>query len=104
MKWVPRMPAKSSGGVTGCSFALMYIVFFMESVATTTLLSALVYLGWDGQKGLGQRGSGSRRDIIRWLDATLQENADGHLSDGLNPSGLITLDLVDADVVLAIAG
>jgi hypothetical protein len=46
MKWVPRILAKSSGGVTGFSLALMYMVFLMESVATTTLLSAFVYLSF----------------------------------------------------------
>lgn len=44
MKWVARMEPKSSGGVTGCCLARMYMVFLMESVATTTLLSAFVYL------------------------------------------------------------
>ena len=44
MKWAPRIEAKSSGGVTGFCFAMMYVVFFMVSVATTTLLSASVYL------------------------------------------------------------
>ena len=48
------------------------------------------------------RKSGER-DIIRCFDGTFQEHANCHLSDGLNSSLLITLDLVDADIVLAIA-
>lgn len=38
------MEANSSGGVTGFCLAMIYVVFFIVSVATTTLLSASVYL------------------------------------------------------------
>ena len=42
MKWVPSIDAKSSGGVTGFCLATIYVVCFMVSVATITLLSASV--------------------------------------------------------------
>lgn len=37
------------------------------------------------------------------LDLALEKAADGHLSDGLRAGGFILVDLVDADIVLAIA-
>lgn len=73
----------------------------MESVATTTLLSALVYLvlgvslAWFG--GVGG-------DIVRYVDGAFEENADGHFGDGLDAGFLVALDFVHADIVLAIAG
>ena len=36
------MEAKSSGGLTGCCLAMMYVVCFIVSVGTITLLSASV--------------------------------------------------------------
>lgn len=41
---------------------------------------------------------------VRGLDGTLKEAADGHLGDSLDGGGRVAVDLVDADVVLAIAG
>ena len=46
----------------------------------------------------------SREEIVRCLDSTFEEYADCHLCDGLNTGPLVTLDFVDADIVLAIAG
>ena len=100
-KWVPRMEAKSSGGVTGFSLALMYTVFFMESVATTTLLSAFVYLGYLLAYEFERWGW---EDIVRYVDSPFEEYADSHLSDGLDAGFLIAFDFIDADVVLAISG
>ena len=42
-KWFDRIAANSSGGLTGCCLAIMYVVCFIVSVGTTTLLSAAVY-------------------------------------------------------------
>lgn len=41
-------------------------------------------------------------DCVRGLDLALEQAADGHLGDGLDVA--VLLDLVDADVVLAVAG
>ncbi len=68
-------------------------------MATTTLLSPFVYL--IVLVRIVRRGG---REIVRRVDCTLQEHADGHLGDGLDAAFLVTVDLVYADVVLAIAG
>lgn len=39
----------------------------------------------------------------RCLDIALQQTCDCHLRDGLGAGGLIPLDLVDADIVLAVS-
>jgi hypothetical protein len=44
------------------------------------------------------------RGNIRSLDSTLQQHADGHLCDGLHSSLLVSLDFIDADIVLTVAG
>lgn len=41
---------------------------------------------------------------LRGLDITLQQDADGHLNDGLDTGFLIAVNLVNADIVLAVAG
>lgn len=41
---------------------------------------------------------------IGLVDVALEEAADGHLDDGLDAGRSVAMDLVDADVVLAIAG
>lgn len=38
------------------------------------------------------------------INVALKQTADGHLGDGLNPSGLVACDLEDADIVLSITG
>lgn len=48
-----------------------------------------------------QRGS---LEGLRGLNLALEQTADGHLSDGLDTSLGVFLDLVDADIVLAVAG
>lgn len=44
------------------------------------------------------------RGFIRCLDLALKEAADGHLGDGLDAGFLVPVDLVNADIVLAVAG
>ena len=76
----------------------------MESVATTTLLSALVYLvllsglWWKYWKGEMVKG------IIRYVDGAFEEDADGHFRDGLHAGLLVAFDFVDANVVFTITG
>lgn len=53
---------------------------------------------WDARRLGGEGG------ILRSLDLTLEEAADGHLGDGLDAGFLVPVDLVDADIVLAVAG
>lgn len=78
--------------------ALIYIVFFTVSVATTTLLSALVYL--EPSDVVPSEAAAAN---LRRLYLSLEQYADGHLNHGLNAGLLIPLDLVNADVILAIA-
>lgn len=77
------------------------MVFLIESVATTTLLSALVYLCHFVRAGACRvvRGSG-----LRCLDGALEQAADGHLCHCLDTGFLVAMDLVDADIVLSVAG
>lgn len=44
------------------------------------------------------------RGGLRGLDVTLQQHADGHLDHGLDTGLGVLVDLVDADIVLAVAG
>jgi len=44
---------------------------------------------------------GEHMDDLRCLNVTLEEDADGHLYDGLGSIGIL-VDFVEADVVLAI--
>ena len=41
---------------------------------------------------------------LRGLNVTFEQHADGHFNDGLGAGFLVTVDLVETDVVLAIAG
>lgn len=100
MKWVPRIAAKSSGGVTGFCLAMIYVVFFIVSVATTTLLSAWVYLKLD-QPLARQLDT---REVLRRLDFSFQQHTDGHLDDGLGFGCFVPLHLVHTDIVLSITG
>lgn len=43
------------------------------------------------------------RKYLRGLNLALEQAANGHFSDGLNAGLGISVDLVDADIVLAIA-
>lgn len=47
---------------------------------------------------------GNAQHGLRGLDITLQQDADGHLDDSLDTGLLITVNLVNADIVLAVAG
>lgn len=75
-------------------------MFLIESVATTTLLSALVYL----DRRISLDGEGELGGNVRCLDCSLEKNADCHFCYGLGSCGRISFYLVDSDVVLAIAG
>ena len=61
-------------------------------------------VGFGVTVGLLAGASENGKEIVRCVDSTFQEYADCHLSDGLNSSLLITVDFVDADIVLAITG
>lgn len=78
------------------------MVFFIESVATTTLLSAFVYLDQASRQYCAALEYVDVGVCSRCLDIALQQTGYCHLSDGLCACGLIPLDLVDADVVLAV--
>lgn len=73
-------------------------MFFIESVAMTGLLSALVYLNEGVSRNFCWGISGHIRDI----DGSLKEYANGHFSDSLDTGCFISLHLVDSDIVLAI--
>lgn len=47
---------------------------------------------------------GNAKQDLRGLDITFQQDADGHLNDSLDTGLLITVNLVNADIVLAVAG
>lgn len=72
----------------------------MESVATTTLLSAAVYL-LDIRRVLLVREVCEEGNVRR-LDCSFEEDADGHLVDRLCSIGVL-LYFVDADIVLAVS-
>lgn len=64
-------------------------------------------LGLDVDGVLDGVGSNNNAVIglgVRGVDLALEKAADGHLGDRLLASLLILVDLVDADIVLAIAG
>lgn len=52
----------------------------------------------------GVKMEGNAEQDLRGLDITLQQDADGHLDDSLDTGLLITVNLVNADIVLAVAG
>jgi len=74
------------------------MVFLIESVATTTLLSPLVYLDIVSCR----RARNGIESSLRYLDRPLQQYADSHFRDCLDAGLLVPFDLVDADIVLAV--
>lgn len=76
------------------------MVFLMESVATTTLLSAFVYLEGNLLVGVAIEGQLSN---VRGINGTFEEDADCHFRDSLHACGRILLNFVDSDIVLAVS-
>lgn len=76
----------------------------MESVATTTLLSASVYLrsSWLDVLYFVARVSGALG--LRCLDLALEKAAYCHLRYGVDAGLLISLDFANADIVLSVTG
>jgi len=102
MKCVPRMDANNSGGIIGFCFAMMKVVFFMVSVATTTLLSASVYLLTIS--GLEPPSSTAIFGYSRDVDLTFEKHTNRHFDHGVCLCRFVFVDLVQANVVLAITG
>ena len=88
------MAPKSSGGVTGFCFARMKQVCFCVSVATTTELSASVYLQELIVLAWWVLLDRAALACVRCSNVSLEENADGHFYNGLYARCFVSVDLV----------